>query len=145
MEEMKKVLEAQDMCVLATVDGDVPHCSLMAYVTDEKCRRVYMVTHRNTKKYANLLANPAVCLLIDTRLSVKQFARENVQALTVNGVFEHVQEEEIAGLRNRFVEAHPHLQEFAQDEEAQVFAVKLQKLQLLRDATDASYENLEED
>lgn len=144
MEEMMKVLEAQDMCVLATVSGELPHCSLMAYVTDETCRKVYMITHRNTKKYANLLANPAVCLLIDTRLSAKRSFRENVQALTINGTFELVKEEETAELRNRFIETHPHLREFAQDGEAQVFAVKLQALQLLRDATDASYENLEE-
>ena len=144
MEEMVKVLRAQDMCVLATVDGDVPHCSLMAYVTDAKCRKVYMVTHKNTKKYANLLANPAVCLLVDTRLSVKRSARENVQALTVNGTFELVKEDETAAFKNRFIEAHPHLREFALDEDAQVFAVKLQALQLLRDATDALYENLEE-
>lgn len=141
---MIKVLEAQDMCVLATVNGVVPHCSLMAYITDETCRRVYMITHRNTKKYANLLANSAVCLLIDTRLSEKCSSRENVQALTINGTFELVKEEETAELKNRFIQAHPHLLEFAQDGAAQVFAVKLQALQLLRDATDASYANLEE-
>lgn len=144
MEEMMKVLKDEDMCVLATVAGGVPHCSLMAYITDEKCRKVYMVTHRKTKKYANLLANPAVCLLIDTRISGTRFPRENVQALTVSGTFELVQEEELAaGLRSRFVKAHPQLQEFAQASDAQVFAVKLRELQLLRDATDASYETLE--
>jgi nitroimidazol reductase NimA-like FMN-containing flavoprotein (pyridoxamine 5'-phosphate oxidase superfamily) len=142
---MMNVIKAQDMCVLATVDGEVPHCSLMAYVSDETCRKVYMITHRNTKKYANLLANPAVCLLIDTRLSAKRSSRETVQALTVNGTFELVRDEEAAGLRNRFIEAHPHLREFAQDDDAQVFAVKLQALQLLRDATDAAYANLEEE
>lgn len=144
MEEMLKLLKAQDMCVLATVDGDAPHCSLMAYVIDEKCRKMYMVTHRNTKKYTNLLANPTVCLLVDTRLSAKCSAHEGVQALTVNGIFELVEEKETAALISRFIEAHPHLREFALNDDAQVFAVKLQALQLLRDATDASYENLEE-
>jgi len=141
---MMKVLKGEDMCVLATVAGGVPHCSLMAYITDEKCRKVYMVTHRNTKKYANLLANPAVCLLIDTRRSGTRSLRENVQALTVSGTFELVQDEGlVAGLKSRFVEAHPHLREFAQDPDAQIFAIKLRELQLLRDATDASYETLE--
>ena len=144
MEEMVKVLKAQNMCVLATVGDEVPHCSLMAYVTDDRFRRVYMVTHKKTKKYANLLANPSVCLLIDTRLSKERSGRKNVQALTVNGIFELVGGEETAGLRSRFIKAHPHLQEFTKDDDAQFFAVKLQALQLLRDATDASYENLEE-
>lgn len=144
MEEMMNVLAAQDMCVLATVNGEVPHCSLMAYITDERHRKVYMITHKNTKKYANLIANPAVCLLIDTRLSAKHSSREKVQALTINGIFEPVEQQETAALSDRFIEAHPHLRDFAMDDDAQVFAVKLQALQLLRDATDASYESLEE-
>lgn len=144
VEEMVNMLKVQKMCVLATVADNIPHCSLMAYVTDERCRKVYMVTHKKTKKYANLLANPSVCLLVDTRLSHESSDRKHVQALTVNGTFELVVKEETASLRRRFITAHPHLQEFAEDDDAQFFAVKLQALQLLRNATDATYENLEE-
>ena len=67
LERMKAVVREKDICVLATVSGDKPHCSLMAYAADDDCREIYMVTHRKTNKYKNLKENPAVSLLIDTR------------------------------------------------------------------------------
>ena len=65
--EMKALAIEKNICVLATVGGRKPHCSLMAYVTDENCTEIYMVTHKNTNKYKNLMENPSVSLLIDTR------------------------------------------------------------------------------
>ena len=64
---MKNLAKEKDMCVLATASGGAPHCSLMAYVTDEDCSEIYMATQRNTQKYKNVLENPFVSLLIDTR------------------------------------------------------------------------------
>lgn len=139
MEEMIEVLRTQDMCVLATVSGSAPHCSLMAYITDENCRKIYMITHKETKKYANLIANPSVSLLVDTRLSNKGIPREKVQALNANGVFALVENPaEIAVLRDRFIQTHPHLRDFAMHQNAALFVVELQSLQLLNGATDAS-------
>lgn len=144
MEEMMAVLRGQDICVLATASENAPHCSLMAYILDEQRRRIYMVTHKETKKYANLLANPTVSLLVDTRLAGEKVAREKVQALTVNGVFSPIEEAgEAEPLRERFIKKHPHLHDFAKNEKAVVFQVELQSLQLLNGATDASYKDLE--
>ena len=140
MEEMQAVIQTQDICVLATVSGSSPHCSLMAYVPDEKHRKLFMVTHRSTKKFANLLENPAVSLLIDTRLSDRPISREDVWALTLNGVFEQIENsEDVESIRSSFVKKHKHLHEFAHHPDAVVFAIKLQSLQLLRSATDADY------
>lgn len=54
LERMKQLVREKDICVLATVSGSKPHCSLMAYVTDEDCREIYMVSRRQTGKYRNL-------------------------------------------------------------------------------------------
>jgi general stress protein 26 len=145
LEEMIKVLRSQDMCVLATVCDATPHCSLMAYITDEDCRKIYMITHKETKKYQNLLANPSVSLLIDTRLSEKNMVREKVQALNANGIFSQVENADKVELwRNRFTAAHPHLHDFAMHESAVLFVVHLKSLQLLNGATDASSVILDE-
>ena len=71
LEKMKNIMRSQDICVLATVSEDKPHCSLMAYLTDDDCRTIYMITHKHTTKYRNLTANPSLSLLIDTRLMVR--------------------------------------------------------------------------
>ena len=67
LEKMKALARDQSICVLATITGLQPYCSLMAYVTNRKCSVIYMVTHKQTQKYKNLIENPAVSILIDNR------------------------------------------------------------------------------
>jgi nitroimidazol reductase NimA-like FMN-containing flavoprotein (pyridoxamine 5'-phosphate oxidase superfamily) len=67
LEEMKALAKEKNSCVLATIVDSKPYCSLMAYATNRSCTKIYMVTHRQTQKFQNLVANPAVSLLIDTR------------------------------------------------------------------------------
>jgi nitroimidazol reductase NimA-like FMN-containing flavoprotein (pyridoxamine 5'-phosphate oxidase superfamily) len=67
LEAIKILIKSKDICVLSTVSGGDPHCSLMSYVTDDTCREFYMITLTKTKKYRNLKGNSAVSLLIDTR------------------------------------------------------------------------------
>ena len=81
---MKALAKEKDICVLATITDGKPYCSLMAYVTNRACTEMYMVTHRQTQKYQNLVTNPAVSLLIDTRDTTPRSA---ARAMTVEGVF----------------------------------------------------------
>ena len=67
LQEMKALAREKNSCVLATIVDRKPYCSLMAYVTNQACTEIYMVTHRQTQKFKNLVADPAVSLLIDTR------------------------------------------------------------------------------
>jgi len=49
LETMKRIIRDGNICVLATVSGGKPHCSLMAYVSNEDCSEIYMVTQREQK------------------------------------------------------------------------------------------------
>jgi nitroimidazol reductase NimA-like FMN-containing flavoprotein (pyridoxamine 5'-phosphate oxidase superfamily) len=140
---MKELIRSQDMCVLATVAENKPHCSLMAYVTDEDCREIYMVTHRNTAKFRNATDNPSVSLLIDTRLANKGQRRQRTRALTVGGRFERIENHERReAIRARLLARHAHLREFAAHPEAEVFGVRILALQLLDGITDSYYETI---
>jgi nitroimidazol reductase NimA-like FMN-containing flavoprotein (pyridoxamine 5'-phosphate oxidase superfamily) len=92
IETMKKLAKEKDICVLATVSGDKPHCSLMAYTTDEDCSEIYMATHKSTQKFRNLMENSSVSLLIDTREEHKGSKRHEAKAMTVSGVFERLED-----------------------------------------------------
>lgn len=143
LEKMKELIRSQDMCVLATVAENRPHCSLMAYVTDDHCREIYMVTHRNTAKFRNATENPSVSLLIDTRLEDKGERRPRARALTVSGLFERIENpERREAIRIRLLERHAHLRDFAAHPEAEVFAIKILALQLLDGITDSHYEKV---
>ena len=101
------------MCVLATSRDDLPHASLMAYATEPDVRYIYMATPANSRKWANLSANPNLALLIDEREEALGEDRTQARALTVGCVSVPVAE---ATERTRILdllrERHPRLEEF---------------------------------
>jgi hypothetical protein len=54
IDKINALLLRKSSCVLATTDGNIPHCSLMAYIASEAADRLYLVTPINTKKYRNI-------------------------------------------------------------------------------------------
>ena len=143
LRKMKNLLKEKDICVLATVSGNQPHCSLMAYVADEDGRQIYMVTLRDTKKFKNLIQNPAVSLLIDTREDDAGSQRSQAKALTVNGVFQRVEREKQTPMQARILERHPHLRDLFTKGEAEIFCVRIESFQLLEGATDSHFERVD--
>ena len=142
-ERMKAVVQGEDICVLATTADGVPHCSLMAYITDASCTNLCMVTHRSTQKYLNLLANPEVCVLVDSRRVDGDRGRGSIKALSVKGTATLIEDaSDRARVVREFISAHRHLADFARHPEAVFFMVHIKTLQLLDGATEATYETL---
>lgn len=140
---MKAIVRKKDTCVLATASDNKPHCSLMAYVSDDECRTIYMVTHKQTRKYRNLLENPYVSLLIDTRDEDTGQRRLAASALTASGVYEKIEDQQRKdSIRERLLEKHPHLKEFASDPDAEVLSVKVTFFLLLQGITNSHFETL---
>jgi len=140
LEEMKALAREKNSCVLATIAGNKPYCSLMAYVTNGACTEIYMVTHRQTQKYQNLAANPAVSLLTDTR---DTSSRSAARAMTVEGLFQKIEDPaKEKKVRRKLLSAHPHLNEFMGHPEAEVFQIKIKSFLLLNGLTRASFEDL---
>jgi len=126
------------MCVLATSLEGRPHCSLMAYMTDETAEWIYMVTHRGTTKYKNLLSNQQVSLLVDNRCEGMLADRSNLQALTVHGTYHAVEEEgSKKQILSQIRERHPQMGEFLDSPEAEVISVRVTSFLFLDGITDA--------
>lgn len=143
-EKITEMVRGNDLCVMATVSGGTPHCSLMSYCADEEGHTLYMASHTETRKYASALENPRVSLLIDTRERGTRGGRTAIQALTVNGEFHAItdpMEQERA--RTRFLQKHPHLQAFLDEPGVEMFAIKITAFQLLDGITDAFFETVD--
>ena len=139
LEAIKALIQNSDLCVLSTVSGGKPHCSLMSYATDVTCRTFYMLTLIGSKKYRNLEGNSAVSLLIDTREEDIDHRRKDIRALTVTGVFQPMEDpSEQKRVLQQLLERNPHLKEFAESAEAKVFSVRAKTFQLL-DGVSRSY------
>jgi nitroimidazol reductase NimA-like FMN-containing flavoprotein (pyridoxamine 5'-phosphate oxidase superfamily) len=144
IEMMKDIVKANDLCVLATVSEGKPHCSLMSYVSDEEGQEIYMISHRQTKKYFNLMKNPTVSLLIDTREEKKGQRRIDIKALTVSGEFQTINDPGKKDLiHTKFLKRHPQLTEFLYDPEAELFSIKIRSFQLLDGVKDAFFESID--
>jgi nitroimidazol reductase NimA-like FMN-containing flavoprotein (pyridoxamine 5'-phosphate oxidase superfamily) len=143
LKKMKKIVKDKDVCVLATVMDNVPHCSLMSYVPDRDCREIYMMTGKTTKKFRNLAANRTVSLLIDTREEDCGADRAKIRALTVSGVFSPIGDKAKKKLvRQKLLKKHPQLKPFADDPDTAVFAVKVKSFQLLDGVKDSYFEKI---
>lgn len=138
---ISSLIQGEDVCVLATAQDNVPHASLMAYVPSEDSTTFFMATYRNTRKFANIQANPGVCLLLDDRSGHDRERRLETRALTVHGRAEVIQdraeqEAVLALLRSRL----PHLRDFLASDEIACIAVRAGGFQLLHGPVSAVYE-----
>ena len=140
---MKALAKQKDICVLATVSEGKPHCSLMAYATDDDCREIYMVTQKGTKKYKNLIENPSVSLLIDTREEQAASRPLQAKALTIAGLFQEIDNEGKKRLaRTRLLERHPHLAGFIDQADTELLCIKATSFQLLNGLKEAHFETV---
>jgi nitroimidazol reductase NimA-like FMN-containing flavoprotein (pyridoxamine 5'-phosphate oxidase superfamily) len=143
LEEMKALAKQKDMCVLATVSGGNPHCSLMAYATDDDCREIYMATQKGTKKYKNLIENPSVSLLIDTREEQGGSRPLRAKALTIAGLFQEINDEGKKRLaRARLLERHPHLAGFIDQTDTELLCIRATSFLLLNGLKEAHFETV---
>jgi nitroimidazol reductase NimA-like FMN-containing flavoprotein (pyridoxamine 5'-phosphate oxidase superfamily) len=140
LEQMKSMARAKSMCVLATVGGGKPHCSLMAYITDDDCREIVMFTPQRTKKYRNVTENKKVSLLIDDRGDTR---RQYIRALTVYGECEPVTDaEKKRRLLARFSAVHPHLEDFLRQSDIVPLSIKITAFLLLDGPSQAHFVDL---
>lgn len=144
IQKMKDIVKKNDLCVLATVSEGKPHCSLMTYITDDECSEIFMISHKQTKKYGNLTANPMVSLLIDTREEERGQKRIDLKALTVVGEFQAIKDQTKRSLiHGNFLKTHPHLTDFLNDPGAEIFSIKIKSFQLLDGVKNAFFEKID--
>jgi hypothetical protein len=142
LEKMKYLIKTKDTCVLATAKDNEPHCSLMSYVTDDACSRIYMMSLRETMKYRNLKANGTVSILIDTRDEGDEHRRVHspTLALTIKGLFEEILDiparDEIS---RRLLSHHPALAPLAARPDFEIFSIRIQSLELLEGVVEAKF------
>jgi nitroimidazol reductase NimA-like FMN-containing flavoprotein (pyridoxamine 5'-phosphate oxidase superfamily) len=127
---LKELCTGQPLAVLATDAGSGPYASLVAVaVTPDLCR-LYFATLRATRKWANLVGNHHVSLLIDNRSNqVTDFSR--AAAATVLGIAEELSGTELENGLAIFLRRHPHLAEFTASPSCTLFRVQIASIYLV--------------
>jgi nitroimidazol reductase NimA-like FMN-containing flavoprotein (pyridoxamine 5'-phosphate oxidase superfamily) len=121
---VKDLCGTQRSAVLATQEGGQPYLSLMAFAATPDLKTIIVATDRRTRKYANLIAEPRVALLIDNRSNTPADTREAV-AINVVGQAREAPPEERERFLRLFLSTHPHLEDFATSVTCALIAVQV--------------------
>ncbi len=136
-----QVIQSQRLCVLATSSPEGPYCSLMGYLWDEHANEFYMVTDSGSKKFLNLMQNPRVSLLLDTRTRGSQTKKNPILALTVQGTAQTLPKDTLEDeIRRKMVEINPQLARLIQKPDTVVVRIRPSSFLLLEGLENAYFE-----
>lgn len=108
---LKDLFSSQSLAVLATQDDGQSYGSLVAFAATGDLRHLLFATTRTTRKYANLLRNPKVAMVIDNRRNQPADFHGAI-AVTAIGAVEEVYDPERIRLLRRYLSKHPSLKGF---------------------------------
>jgi nitroimidazol reductase NimA-like FMN-containing flavoprotein (pyridoxamine 5'-phosphate oxidase superfamily) len=128
-EEIVSLLRVHGFGVLATYGGEYPHTSLISLEFTPDYHSLIFSTLRETKKYANLLREARVSMLLDNRSSAGDTA--SLYALTVLGVAHEAEETAQPALRRQLLQRHPQLKDFLSLPQTALIHVTLEKIILV--------------
>jgi nitroimidazol reductase NimA-like FMN-containing flavoprotein (pyridoxamine 5'-phosphate oxidase superfamily) len=115
-EEVKRHIQelfaSQNLAVLSTHRNGQPYASLIAFIASDNLRRIFFITPKSTRKFSNLSADPRVALLVNSSINdVSDF--HQAVSVTVVGRAVEISGTQHAGILERYLARHPHLEEFA--------------------------------
>jgi len=135
--KLKSILHENSLCVLCTEADGKPYCSLMTYLLMEDLSVLYLVSTRESRKYQNLLTNPRVSVLVDTRQKLGTSATEKIISITFEGLFQPLANSEAQNIKANLVKDHGELTEIFNHPDSVVFAIKLKSFLLLDGPVDS--------
>ena len=123
---IRNLLESQRLAVLSTQDHGQPYCNLMAIAATEDLKYLLFATTRATSKYANLMADSRVAVLVDNRQNdPTDFVA--AAALTALGKAWELLGKERQQFLEVYLRKHPYLEEFAAAPTCALLRVKVEK------------------
>lgn len=136
---VKNMILENNLCVLSTCNNDLPNSSLMQYICNENCTKIYVITLKDSTKYQNIERNPRVSLLIDTRDSISS-KTEPIKSLTVYGKAEAIEDyESFKNILNMIVKKHKNLTQISENVNCMVIEIRAEKFLLLDGVNESRY------
>jgi nitroimidazol reductase NimA-like FMN-containing flavoprotein (pyridoxamine 5'-phosphate oxidase superfamily) len=109
--DLIKLLRAQSLAVLSTQQEGQPYASLVAFASNDDLTRLYFATTRSTRKFANIMKDSRVAMLIDNR-SNNPADFQQATTVTATGRTVEVAPEKRSGVLELYLTKHPYLKSF---------------------------------
>ena len=131
VEALGELLATQRFAVLATRGKRRPHLSLMAFVATADLKELILATDRATRKFANMLDDAGVALLVDNRSNESADTEEAV-AVTASGHVEEAAGSEREAALRLFLKKHPQLESFARSPTCALMRLRVDSYEVVR-------------
>lgn len=139
---VKEILLYNSLCVLCTCNNNLPDSSLMLYICDNNCTKMYMLTLRESTKYSNIVNNKNVSLLVDTRDSIKD-KEAQIKALTITGEASIVKDKDTSSkIVDKLQNRHNSLVNLASNKDVCVIEISIKDILFLENVDKAHHISL---
>jgi nitroimidazol reductase NimA-like FMN-containing flavoprotein (pyridoxamine 5'-phosphate oxidase superfamily) len=123
---IRDLLDSQRLAVLSTQDHGQPYSNIVAIAATADLRYLLFATTRATRKYANLMADSRVAVLVDNRRNDPADFAE-AAALTALGQAWELQGTERQQLLEVYLNKHPYLEKFVAAPTCALLRIKVDK------------------
>lgn len=128
---IRNLFASQNLAVLATQSQEQPYASLVAFVATNDLKCLYFVTPKTTRKFANLVINPQVAVLVNS--STNQTADfHRAISVTAVGEAEEITAADREQLLPLYLAKHPYLVEFAKSPTSALVRVTVRSYYLVK-------------
>jgi len=138
---IRRVLERNELAVLATQRDGQPHASLMAFTPLEGLRFLGFATYRSTLKYKSIKQDPRVAVLVEDRGSTAGHPDGRL-VLTALGEAIETPEERRKGHIATHLARHPDLQKFLSSPECEFIRVAVHAYQVVSGVEDVRWHEI---
>lgn len=138
-DSVQTLLKTTNFAVLATENAGQPHTSLIAITPLDEGQRLVFATYRDTRKFANLLLNPRVSLLMDGRHRQASGEAPGGLILSAVGRVREVDSGARAHLLATHLQKHPDLATFVQAPDCVLLEVAVEMYQVVRGIDDVTW------
>lgn len=123
---IRELLESQRLAVLSTQMSGRPYSNLIAFAASGDLKDIVFATPRASRKYANLMADPRLSLLIDNR-SNQEADFGKASAVTVLGTATEALYSDREKYLRLYLQKHPYLKEFVTAPSCGLMLVKVEE------------------
>lgn len=110
---LRNLCISQKLAVVSTQSDGQPYASLVAFAASDDLRHIFFVTARTTRKFANLIKDARVAVLINSSVNRESDFHDAV-SVTVTGTAEEIEDAERNKVLTLYLSKHPYLEDFAQ-------------------------------
>ena len=131
LSDLSRLMEGQRFAALATCGESGAYASLVGFAATDDLKAILFCTPKTTKKFANLLREPKVSLLVDNSGNAETDVAQ-AMAATATGACSEVPPPEREAALDVYLLKHPYLADFARSPNCALMRIEVAAYHVVR-------------